>query len=129
MSEFLRLYGPLLLTVIQLLLAWFLWSMRREFTTLKKCEEHRREIAASCTLNRDRLGLEVKQPTVKTAHDLEDLRRRVERLPERTEIDALAKEMRDMNKTLGSLDGRLTGIGRAVDLMNQHLINSGHGEK
>jgi len=43
-------------------------------------------------------------------------------LPSREELNRLSEQMGSLSKNLGRMDGRLAGIGRAVDLMNQHLL-------
>lgn len=43
-------------------------------------------------------------------------------LPGKKEIDMLIRQISDLNEKMGRMDGRLTGINRAVDLMNQHLL-------
>lgn len=43
-------------------------------------------------------------------------------LPGKHELDTLSVRISDLTEKLGNLDGRLTGINRAVDLMNQHLL-------
>lgn len=43
-------------------------------------------------------------------------------LPGKKEIDMLTRQIGDMNEKMGRMDGRLAGINRAVDLMNQHLL-------
>ncbi len=43
-------------------------------------------------------------------------------LPSRTELSDLAKMIGSLTEKLGTLDGRLTGINRAVDLLNEHHL-------
>lgn len=43
-------------------------------------------------------------------------------LPGKKEIDMLIRQIGDLNEKIGRMGGRLTGINRAVDLMNQHLL-------
>jgi hypothetical protein len=38
--------APLLLTVVQLLLAWVIWSMRKEFVRQTDCATHKKELAS-----------------------------------------------------------------------------------
>lgn len=117
MSETIRLYGPFVVMAVQILFVWVLWSLSKKFCTVEKCEQHRKDRSATNDATK-----------VELSGDLDELRTRIERLPDRTEIQDLSKEMSEMNKALGKLEGQLSGIGRAVDLMNQHLISKGHGD-
>jgi hypothetical protein len=46
-------------------------------------------------------------------------------LPSTADIRDLSAQLTVLTEKLGHLDGRLTGINRAVDLLNQHHINGG----
>ena len=46
-------------------------------------------------------------------------------LPTREELEKLTQQMGDLAQNLSRMDGRLSGVGRAVDLMNQHLLRVG----
>jgi hypothetical protein len=37
---------PLILTIVQLLLAWVIWSMRKEFVRQTDCTSHKKELAS-----------------------------------------------------------------------------------
>ena len=54
-----------------------------------------------------------------------DLKTRFECMPTERQIEVLANEMRSLTKELSETKGRLNGINRAVDLINEHLINKG----
>lgn len=56
---------------------------------------------------------------------LERLQVEVGRLPDRREITNLDKTMNALAEKLGNLDGRMSGINRAVDLINEFLIEQG----
>lgn len=111
MREFISMYGPLLIMVVQLGLVWILWSLSRKFCTVEKCEQHRVSISEERDKTKEKI-----------THELEGMKGRIGKLPDRTEMQELSREIGEMNKMLGKLEGRLSGIGRAVDLMNQHLI-------
>ena len=51
-----------------------------------------------------------------------ELERDVHHLPSREEISKLSDQIGSLTEKLGTLDGRLTGINRAVDLLNQHHL-------
>ena len=44
-------------------------------------------------------------------------------IPSRLEMGSLSDKISGLSRELGKLEGRLTGINRAVDLMNEHLLN------
>lgn len=44
--------------------------------------------------------------------------------PTHTHIDMLGQRLGELHGDIQKVDGRLEGIGRAVDLMNQHLLSS-----
>ncbi len=46
-------------------------------------------------------------------------------MPTREDMTKLSDQMNTLSVALGRTSGRLSGIGRAVDLMNQHLLKVG----
>mgnify|MGYP001064062218 CR=1 FL=1 len=46
-------------------------------------------------------------------------------MPSRAELSRLADGMTQLSEKLGKVEGRLDGINRAADLMNEFLINQG----
>lgn len=52
----------------------------------------------------------------------------VKHSPSRAEINSLEDKIEKMNALLSRVDGRLEGINRAVDLMNNYLINKDKGK-
>lgn len=46
----------------------------------------------------------------------------IRHLPSRQDLADLSKQIGGLTEKLGTLDGRLTGINRAVDLLNQHHL-------
>lgn len=59
-------------------------------------------------------------------HDLyETLHIKVNTLPDRREITNLDNSIKCLNEKLGNLDGRISGLNRVADLMNEFLINQG----
>jgi hypothetical protein len=46
-------------------------------------------------------------------------------LPTQGQFDALGTDIRTLTKSLGNVEGRLEGLNRVADLMNQFLINQG----
>lgn len=50
----------------------------------------------------------------------------IKHMPSQKDIQDLSSRMDLLNGTLANLEGRLGGINRAVDLMNEFLINRGN---
>jgi cbb3-type cytochrome oxidase subunit 3 len=48
-------------------------------------------------------------------------------MPSRRDLDKLGAKIESLVEKLGTLDGRLSGINRAVDLLNQHHLKIGDG--
>lgn len=82
------------------LVAVYLWITRRHKATLG-------QIKAAC-IRIDELDREV--ILLKT-------------LPSKKEFNQLTKDMSSLSSELSEFKGRLEGINRAVDLMNEYLIN------
>ena len=80
-------------------------------------EEAKKVQNAQCELHR-KMTTELHQ-----AYDA--LHVEVSRLPDRREITKLDNTMKDLAEKLGNLDGRISGINRAVDIINGFLIEQG----
>ena len=46
-------------------------------------------------------------------------------MPSREEIRSLTKSVSSLSSKIAKLDGKFEGVNRAVDLINEHLINQG----
>ncbi len=57
--------------------------------------------------------------------DLLSVKGCVEHLPTQDQIREVSKEMQALSSQMGELRGRITGINRAVDIINEFLINKG----
>jgi chromosome segregation ATPase len=73
-------------------------------------EKAKAERDAKCTLHQAR--------TAELEHNLR-------KIPDRAEVSELAREMNDLGQKLGRLEGRLDGLNRLGDLINEFLINQG----
>ena len=106
--QVLQFFGTLLLGV-------YVWISNRHRVTNDKIEEVK-------TANSK--GLE-KARTRMDSHDtrLTCIETEIRALPKGTDIAALSQRLAIQNALLKYLAGRLKGIGRAVDLINEHLIN------
>lgn len=58
-------------------------------------------------------------------HDerLRHLQHDIASVPTRTELAKLHDDLSAVRQELGNVSGRLEGIGRALDLINEHLLN------
>jgi len=109
-DDFLR-WLPVVILVIQGLMAWGLWSLRQQFMTRAECGKTRQ----TCGNNKD-------ESLAKTSGRLSGLEANVHALPSRAEFICLSKDIKDLTEKLGTVDGRLGGINRAVDLLNLHHL-------
>ena len=60
--------------------------------------------------------------------DIIKLRADFNSLPTQSQFIELGKELRSLTSELSETKGRLIGINRAVDLINEFLINQGKGK-
>ena len=54
-----------------------------------------------------------------------DLRNDIAHMPTHQDIKAISRDMNGLRSAISELNGRLSGINRAVDLINEFLINQG----
>lgn len=76
----------------------------------KRCDEHKQQTA---------------KDTAKLNRLYEHLHEEISHLPGRQELHDLTASMRSLTDRIGNLDGRMQGVNRAVDLINQFLIEQG----
>lgn len=126
MTEIIGLWGgSAIVAVLQFLIIWAVWSFSQKYCTNKKCAEHRKKMTDQASNDVESLA----EDFVEVKKELDDLKDQVSKLPDRTEMEKFSSQIGEVNKTLGKLEGRLNGIGRAVDLMNQFLINNGNSKE
>jgi len=89
-----------------LLVFLYVWLANRQMVTVK----HIKDIKCTVEGHGDRLTV---------------LETDIRHLPARREMADLGEKIANLNKNLGVLEGRLSGINRAVDLLNQHHLNGG----
>ncbi|MEW6595665.1 MAG: DUF2730 family protein [Thermodesulfobacteriota bacterium] len=106
MRELLQ-WWPVILFVTQALQGWFIWSLKQQFISRSDCKECKRDAAEQDKDATSRLGT---------------LEADIHALPARPELHALGNKIEVLTEKIGHLDGRVAGINRAVDLMNQHLL-------
>lgn len=125
------------LDVLQLLgtlgVACYVWWSNREkvtsqrFAALEKevAERLKKEDLVAAKTTRDGQCLEHKNKTDALTKAYDHLHIEVSRLPDRREITNLDNSIKDLTRELGTLEGRISGINRVADLMNEFLINQG----
>lgn len=94
--------------VFNALVAFYLWANRRYQATNKAFRGCREEM--TCRIEKTETSL------VRIETDLTHV-------PGQKQFEALGKDIRELTSGLGELKGRLEGINRVADLMNQYLIN------
>lgn len=107
LTEILLRWVPL---VLQALLFWVMWSLSQKFVSRENFEKHRKSLMTQAGEVDRRISKTEKELTL---------------LPTRRDIIELNNNMAKLNKELGETQGRLKGIGRATDIMNQYLIAKG----
>jgi len=98
-------WWPVPFLAFQGVMAWIWWSLDKRFIPSTTYEKDQKEVG-----NR-----------------IAELERGVYTAPTRPEISALTAQLQSLGQKLSHLDGRLTGVNRAVDLLNQHHLNKGNG--
>lgn len=96
--------------IFNVLIAVYLWISRKQTATNKRVEKINSELS-------NRIN-ETEKSLIRVCTDLEHL-------PHQKQFDKLSTDITSLTKELGKLDGRLGGINRAVDLINEFLINQG----
>lgn len=96
--------------------AWALFSSRRkavakQFSGIKQDLADQRE---KCVCRIDKLE-----------DDQIIIKKDIEKLPSFADLNDLGKKIAKLDKTMGELTGRLEGINRAVDIVNEFLIHQG----
>jgi septal ring factor EnvC (AmiA/AmiB activator) len=103
---------PLLVLIIQVLLAWGLWSLSKKFVSREECRECREEARNHTEHARDRLSSVEQAVAVSSA-------------AERVTNDDLAKIYERINavdRQVSTLSGEMKTINRSLGLIHQHLL-------
>jgi hypothetical protein len=107
---------PLLVLVLQGLMAWFMWSMAQKFVTSQECKKQCQERDERCNKNESRLtdleqGHSEHQVHFQhqvTTQDLEKIYNR---------MNTIADQVSDQG-------GQLASMRRSLDLIHQHLLEN-----
>lgn len=120
----------LLVVIANALYTW--WSSREKvtasrFAALEKevAERLRKSDLAKASAIRDRQCTDHKNKIEELSKAYSALHIEVTRLPDRREITNLGNSMEKLSEKIGNLEGRLSGVNRAVDLINEFLIEQG----
>lgn len=113
--------------------AVYVWWSNREKVTSQRFSALEKEVAErlkkadldDAKSSRDRQCTDHRGETRALSQAYAALHIEVTRLPDRREITNLDNTMKTLSKELGNLEGRMSGINRAVDLINEFLIEQG----
>lgn len=113
--------------------AIYVWWSNREKVTSRRFAALEKEVAErlkkadldEAKTSRDNQCVEHKSKTDALAKAYDHLHIEVSRLPDRREITNLDNSIKELTRELGTLEGRISGINRVADLMNEFLINQG----
>ena len=113
---------PVVVLVLQVLMVWGLWSLKQQFMTRHECSQLRQGCVNSRDRRVDKDSSRLTNLETRASDRLNVLEKDVNALPSRLEFVDLRKEMGNLSEKLGKLDGRLSGINRVVDLLNQYHL-------
>ncbi len=111
----------------------YVWWSNREKVTAARFQQLEKEVAERIS-KADLKAASLQRDEQCTAHkkELKDLEKaynalhlEVGKLPDRKEVKELHDSIRDLTGLIGKLGGRMEGVNRAVDLMNEFLIEQG----
>lgn len=126
-------YLTLVMTVVNIIISLSVWWNNREKVSNKRFETLERDVAKRITradldaaiVARDGKCDTHKRETKTLEQSYNALHNEVSKLPNRAEVKDLADSMRGLTEKIGNLDGRMSGMNRAVDLINEFLIDQG----
>jgi len=108
------------------------WSSRQKGTDkrFKRLETQMADAATKTDLDTTVVAQEAvcsrhKQETRALVKALHALETEVKTMPSRSEVKGLADSMAGLTEKIGKLEGRLEGINRVADLINEFLIKQG----
>lgn len=114
-------------------IAIYVWWTNREKVTSQRFAALEKEVAErikksdleEADRDRETLCNQHKQKTAELEKNYAALHIEVTRLPDRRELAKLDSSIKELTEKLGNLDGRISGLNRVADLMNEFLINQG----
>ena len=112
--------------------AIFAWWRTREKTDESRVKAAEKTMEQRLKTAKDERDRQCEQHKIKTKEDnaklerlYEHLHEEIGHLPGRNELLELTSSMRTLTAQIGNLEGRMQGVNRAVDLINQFLIEQG----
>lgn len=111
----------------------YVWWSNREKVTAARFQQLEKEVAERVS-RADLKAASLQRDEQCAAHMREfkaleqannALRLEVGKLPDRKEVKELSDSMRVLTEKIGNLGGRMDGVNRAVDLINEFLIEQG----
>jgi len=139
-----KFWLDVILIVINAAIGIYVWYSNREKVTSKRFEALEREVAlrvSKTEMERFHIDTKIDMEKAKSNRDarcanhgretksleqsFNHLHLEVSKLPDRKEVKELSDSMQTLAGQLGNLGGRMDGINRAVDLMNEFLIEQG----
>lgn len=128
-----KLILDIVLIAINAGIGLYVWWTNREKVTHARFEQLEKEVGKRVTREDLQRAVDARdgkcsthQRETKTLEQAYNaLHVEVSKLPSRSEIKELTDTMRDLNRQMGNLDGRMSGVNRAVDLINEFLIEQG----
>lgn len=131
--ELLRFWFDIIQTVGTIAIGAYVWWTNREKVTARRFANLEKEVTnrvttealKAVTAERDsRCALHISR-TSQVELTVTGIRAEMKHAPGKEDVSELHSRITDMQKQLSEMCGRLHGIGRAVDLINEHLINQG----
>lgn len=112
---------PSVILVLQLISGVGLWVLSQKFISKRQCKQNRESVNNQLAINKTGHMAE----SAKHEQRIKDVESDVAKLPDKTDVKDLSNKIEILTGNLGTFSGRLEGINRAVDLLNEHHINGG----
>jgi len=94
--------------VYNIVISLYLWVSRRYQATNERVDEVKERLSSRIE--------EIEKSVVRISTD-------ISHIPSRAELNGLREDIRYLTSELGEMKGRLGGINRVADIMNEYLIN------
>jgi len=109
--------------------AWWRTREKADAAAIKDATAEMQKQLAAARAERDKACALHKEENNRTITKLNELyshmHDEVSHMPGRQELRELIRGMQNLTDRIGNLDGRMSGVNRAVDLINQFLIEQG----
>lgn len=109
--------------------AWWRTREKADAASINAAKVEMQKRQEKAKADRDELCKQHKAETAGAANRLHELyshlHDEISHLPAKAEFRDLSETMKHLTERIGNLDGRMSGVNRAVDLINQFLIEQG----